>query len=265
MKGPTALVFAALLLGAPALWASPARLTYVESLVERTASADDWTLARESTGFEFGERLRVVGPGLARLLFPWMSVTLGPDAKLTLPAKGVLALVLDRGRLAVDSPEREILRVATPEAQVRGTGRVVVRAEPGRTLVMAHRGRFEVLAAGSAVTLEAGRGTLVASGSRPSPARALPPPPRELTPGEDALYVRVGESAPLQWRGSAASHWIELLPVDNDDVLLQREAGAAALSLKIPWPGAFRWRASARDADGLEGLPSADGLVCAVE
>jgi hypothetical protein len=58
---------------------------------------------------------------------------------------------------------------------------------------------------------------------------------------------------------------VELLAVGGDDVLLHREAGGSDVSLRIPWPGAFRWRVASRDADGLEGLPSGDGLVCTVE
>ena len=258
------LATAMLLLGS-VLTAAPARLLFVESVVERTATGDDWSPARENTAFEFGERLRVMGPGLARLRFPWMSVTLGPDAKLSLPAAGVLALQLERGRLAVDSAGREMLPVAAPEAEIRGVGRLVVRAEPGRTLVMAHSGRFEVFGAGASVTLEAGWGTLVGRGTVPAPPRKLPPPPRGLSPGEQALSVGVGQPAPLAWQGSAASHWVELLRVGGDAVLLHRDAGAGALSLRIPWSGTFRWRVASRDAEGLEGLPSADGIVRVVE
>jgi hypothetical protein len=29
----------------------------------------------------------------------------------------------------------------------------------------------------------------------------------------------------------------------------------------VPWEGAFRWRVSARDARGLEGVPSEDGFI----
>lgn len=265
MSGRASLLAPALLLSASVAGASPARLSFVESVTERAATADEWSAAREGTGFEFGEQLRVLGPGLARLLFPWMNATLGPDTKITLPDTGPLALRLERGRLAVDSRSRDILPVAAPEAEVRGAGRVVVRAEPGRTLVMAHRGRFEVIGAGSSVILEAGQGTVVATGQAPSPPRALPPPPRGLVPGDDALFVKVDGDADLSWQGGAPAHFVELLAVGGDEVLLHREAGARSLGMKIPWPGAFRWRVASRDADGLEGLPSADGLVCAVE
>jgi hypothetical protein len=56
---------------------------------------------------------------------------------------------------------------------------------------------------------------------------------------------------------------VEVLPVGSDDVLIQRDVGPSPLSLVIPWRGAFRWRVAARDASGLEGRPSADGLISA--
>jgi len=259
------LLVLSLLLAAAAAAASPARLAYVEARVERASSPDEWSEAREETAFGFGEELRVLGPGVARLRFPWMSATLGPETRVALPASGVLALRLGSGRLAVDSPERDALPIATPEAEIRGRGRVVVRAEPGRTLVMAHAGRFEVIAGQRAVSLEAGSGTVVAAGSAPEAARALPPPPRGLQPGDDALFVDVNATAALSWKGGAPAHWVELLPVGSDEVLLHADAASDDLALRIPWPGAFRWRVASRDASGLEGLPSRDGLVCAVE
>lgn len=258
-------LLAALLVAASVAGADPARLAYVESTVERAPSPDAWEPAREATGFAFGDELRVLGTGLARLRFPWMSATLGPDAKVSLPATGVLALRLDRGRLAVDSPERDTLPIATPQAEIRGRGRVVVRAKPEETLVMAHAGRFEVVAGGRSVWLDAGTGTVVPAGGAPGAARALPPPPRDLTPGDDALYVDVNQPASLRWTSDAPAHWVELLPVGGDEVLLQSGAGASTLGLRIPWPGAFRWRVASVDASGLEGKPSDDGLVCAVE
>ena len=47
----------------------------------------------------------------------------------------------------------------------------------------------------------------------------------------------------------------------SDVVLLQRDVTASPVKIEVPWEGAFRWRVSARDARGLEGVPSADGLI----
>jgi hypothetical protein len=40
---------------------------------------------------------------------------------------------------------------------------------------------------------------------------------------------------------------------------------ASPARIVIPWPGAFRWRVAAVDARGLEGLPSAVGLIAVAE
>ena len=58
-----------------------------------------------------------------------------------------------------------------------------------------------------------------------------------------------------------ASYQLEVLPVGSDVVLLQRDVAAPPVKIEVPWEGAFRWRVSARDARGLEGLPSTDGLI----
>ena len=48
----------------------------------------------------------------------------------------------------------------------------------------------------------------------------------------------------------------------EDTVLLQRDVGPPPVRLSLPWRGAFRWRVAARDERGLEGVPSAEGLIC---
>jgi len=44
-------------------------------------------------------------------------------------------------------------------------------------------------------------------------------------------------------------------------VLLQRDVARPPARIEVPWEGAFRWRVSARDARGLEGVPSEDGFI----
>ena len=58
---------------------------------------------------------------------------------------------------------------------------------------------------------------------------------------------------------------MEILALQKDDVLLARETGAPPVRLEIPWLGTYRWRVSARDARGVEGPPSAEGLICSVD
>jgi hypothetical protein len=60
-------------------------------------------------------------------------------------------------------------------------------------------------------------------------------------------------------------HHVQVLDFDSDQVLLARDTGPSPLSLRIPWLGTYRWRVSARDARGIEGLPSRPGYICVVE
>ena len=99
-------------------------------------------------------------------------------------------------------------------------------------------------------------------GKPPLPAQALPQPPQGLVPGSDPQYVAPGDTVALSWTPRGAAHQIEVLPVGSDDVLIQRDVGAPPWRVAIPWPGAFRWRVAARDERGLEGRPSAEGLIC---
>jgi hypothetical protein len=60
----------------------------------------------------------------------------------------------------------------------------------------------------------------------------------------------------------APTYHLEVLPVGADYVLFQRDVGPPPFPLSLPWRGAFRWRVTARDQRGLEGVPSAEGLIC---
>jgi hypothetical protein len=82
-----------------------------------------------------------------------------------------------------------------------------------------------------------------------------------MWPALDPVFVAPAEPLELRWKGSAPAYQLELLPVGSDVVLLQRDVTAPPVRIEVPWEGAFRWRVSARDARGLEGLPSADGLI----
>jgi hypothetical protein len=103
---------------------------------------------------------------------------------------------------------------------------------------------------------------VVRSGRAPSAPEDVPAPPADgLWPGSDPVYAAPGEAVELRWNGDAPGSQVELLPVGSDVVLLQRDVTASPARIEIPWEGAFRWRVSARDPRGLEGMPSADGLI----
>jgi hypothetical protein len=245
------------LTAAPAL----ARLSFVERRVE-VSSARVWHEAKEGAAMRLGDGLRTAADALARLDLPWMTMTLSPASVVRFPDAYLLAAVLDQGRVQLRAEKSEILKLVTDEAEVRGQGLAVVRREQKATLVSSIAGRFFVEGAGRIVALRAGTGTIVYAGKPPLPPLALPPPPEGLSPGSDPRYAALGDAVLLSWAPKGAAHQIEVLAVGADDVLIQRDVGAPPWPLAIPWPGAFRWRVATRDDRGLEGKPSAEGLIC---
>src|SRR5512139_1817122 len=205
-----------------------ARLSLVDRRVELSGAKAKWQPAAEGAPLRTGEALRTGPDGTARLDLPWMSLSLGPGAALRFPDEAVLSATLDAGRAVVDAPERDALKLVTGEAEVYGRGRAVVRRESRVTAVSCLSGRFQVASAAGAVTLTAGRGTVVRSGRAPAAPEPLPAPPREgLWPASDPVYVSAGAPLELRWTGDAAAYQVEVLPVGSDVVLMQRDVAAA--------------------------------------
>lgn len=255
------------LLAAPA-WATAqdtlalARLSLVERKVELSKKGATWQAAVEGGPLRIGEALRTSPDAVARLELPWMSITLGPGSIVRFPDSFLLSASLESGRALVEAQGHEALKIVTPEAEVRGQGRAVVRRQGQETLVTCLAGRFYVHGGESTVTLAAGRGTVVRSGRPPSLPEDVPVPPSQgLWPGKDPVYVTAGEPLELRWKGDAPGYQLELLPVGSDVVLQQHDVAASPARIEVPWEGAFRWRVSARTTRGLEGLPSEDGLI----
>jgi hypothetical protein len=240
-----------------------ARLGLVERGVELAKEDASWQAAVEGSPLQVGEALRTGPDALARLELPWMALTLGPGSTLRFPDAFVLSASLEGGRALVEAEGRDALKIVTAEAEVRGRGRAVVRREGRATLVTCLDGRFLVQGRSRTVTLAAGRGTVVAAGRAPTAPVAAPLAPAAATlwPGRDPVYVAPGEPLELRWKGGAPGYQVELLPVGSDVVLLQRDVSSPPARIAVPWEGAFRWRVSARDGRGLEGLPSEDGLI----
>jgi hypothetical protein len=239
-----------------------ARLSLVERKVELAKKGATWQAAVEGGTLQIGEALRTGPDAVARLELPWMALTLGPGSTLRFPDAFLLSASLESGRALVEAQGRDALKVVTGEAEVRGQGRAVVRREGKETLVTCLAGRFLVQGGETTVTLAPGRGTVVRAGRAPSAAEEVPAPPSDgLWPGKDPVYAAPGEPLELRWKGDAPGYQVELLPVGSDVVLLQRDVVASPARIEVPWEGAFRWRVSARNARGLEGTPSEDGLI----
>jgi hypothetical protein len=245
-----------------------ATLAYASGPVERDILGVSGTSIMKPGEFvRTGDRIRTGVDGVARLSFPWMSVTASPSTTLHIPSEVILSVVFDQGRAEIAAEGGDILKVRAPEAEVRGAGRVVIRRDSQHQalVVTAREGTFRVEGGGRAVVLLAGEGTVVRQGQPPDSASRLPPAPSDLRPGKDPVYVVKGEPAHLSWRQAGATHHLEVLPLESNDVLLERDVGVGPEQMTIPWLGTYRWRVAARDALGLESLPSVEGLICVVE
>lgn len=242
-----------------------ARLSYVEGGADRAGFQRAFKDAPEGSELRTGDRVRTGPSSVARIEFPLMALTVAPSSIVSIPPGIVLSLVLEQGRAELRS-EGDIVKLRTGEARIRGGGRLVVRrAIGGPTAVAALDGRFVVTGGDRDVTLEAGQGTVVGAGSYPTAPRPLAAAPTALVPGSDALYARPREPAPLSWTSTRPAHHVQVLGIDSEDVLLEKDVGAPPAAVEIPWLGTFRWRVSVRGADGLEGMPSPEGVVCVVE
>jgi hypothetical protein len=242
-----------------------ARLSYVEGGVERAAFGRDFQGVSEGSEIKTGDRLRTGTGSVARLAFPSMTLTLAPSTQVSIPAGFVLSLALERGRAELVA-EGDIIKLRTDEGTIRGAGRLVARrASGGPTAASVLDGHFVVSGSGGDVALERGQGTVIGVKSAPAVARPLLAAPTALVPGADALYVRPRAPASLSWTSSAGAYHVQLLGIDSEDVLLERDVGPPPTTLEIPWLGTFRWRVSVRGEDGLEGRPSGEGVLCIVE
>jgi hypothetical protein len=93
----------------------------------------------------------------------------------------------------------------------------------------------------------------------------LPAPPTGLNPGSDPAYVLQGRSTRLAWTGSAPRYRVQVLSLEGDEFVLSRDVSGSSAEVPGRWLGTFRWRVSALDERGVEGAPSAPGLICVVE
>jgi hypothetical protein len=243
-----------------------AKLEWGDRPVERRSPGEDaWQRLRMGDPLRTGDRLRTSPDGVARLDFPWMRITLGPSSVLSIPASKVLSTVLEQGRAEFSGEGRDIVKIRVAKGEIRGGGRLVLWHEGERTAVAALDGTFRVNAAGKTVVVQKGQGTSIHEGGPPLAAEPLPEPPKGLVPDGDPAYVLSGRTAELHWTPRGAEHHVEVLALQEDDVLLARNVTTPPARIEIPWLGTFRWRVSARDAQGLESPPSSPGYVCVVE
>ena len=259
--------------GADAPAVPVARLAYVEAAVDRQVGRGKWSNVAEGELMRTGDRVRTGPLAVARIAFPWMSVAVAPRSVVSIPASAVLSVTLESGRAQLVASEGDIIKLRTDELELRGGGNVVVRRDGVTTLVTVLSGSFRVIAGDRTALisappqiamLDAGKAAVV----RPNTRLAIETPPAApdgLMPSSDPMYVKPGEPAALSWSSTGARYHLQVLGIDSEEAWLERDVDGSSASVPIPWPGTFRWRVASRDGRGLEGLPSAEGLVCVVE
>lgn len=236
-----------------------AQMSFAETRVDVRRAGGEWERLPEGGRVHTGDHLRTGPDSVARLEFPWMSVSLAPASELVVSTGAILGLRLEAGRVEMASGRDDIVKLDTPEARLRGRGELVVRRDGRATRVSVLHGDVHVRAARSAARLAEGFGCLVEPQGACVP-RPLPAAPAGLLPGADPVYVAAGANTTLTWRGAAASFHVQVLSFDTDTVLLQRDVAQSSFDVAVPWPGLYRWRASARGDEDLEGPPSLEGL-----
>ncbi len=180
-------------------------------------------------------------------------------------------LVVESGRVqtrSLDAARRADMTWKTPNSEVK-VGRVETQ-RAGYDLVIdagaddklsVLLGTAAVKAQGATVSVPEDFGTLVRHGQAPQPPRPLPPPPTGLrTDAPEYFRADLFTGLPLTWRASTAAASYRVVVAADDAfsrVALDAEAPAAAFDARALTAGAWRWRVSARDADGLESKPSA--------
>jgi hypothetical protein len=249
----------------PAAPAPVASVRILDGTLQR-GNGKSWKPADRDFRIAPGEVLRTSGDGAALLTFPWMQIVVADDTIVGLTPSTVLSATLERGRIQEQATAGDILKVVTAEAEVRGRGDVVVsRTEsPALTRVSALRGWFRIKAAGGSLSLDGGQAAVITAGGVPEMVE-LPAAPTGLNPGTDPVYVPQGQSARLGWSGAASRYRVQVLSLDGEEVVLSREVEGPSVEVPGRWLGTFRWRVSAVDARGVEGAPSAPGLICVVE
>jgi hypothetical protein len=242
-----------------------ASVRILDGTLERGRGAA-WKSADREFRIAPGEALRTSGDGAALLTFPWMHIVVAGDTVVGLTPSTVLSATLERGRIQERATAGDILKVITAEAEVRGRGDVVVirTDSPAQTRVSALRGWFRVKSPRGMLSLDGGQAALITAGGAPEMVD-LPAPPTGLVPGTDPVYVPQGKTARLSWNGPGRRYRVQVLGLDGDEVVLSREVEGTSVEVPGRWLGTFRWLVSAIDEHGLEGAPSAPGLICVVE
>ena len=243
-----------------------ARLVILGTGVEKAEEGGVFKSVSDGERLRTGERVRT-GPGaLARVQLPWMALTLGAESALFIPPSTILSAVLEDGRAELQAEGDDLLKLRTPEAEVRGRGHVVVRRTGSTTLVMAMTGAFRVeTTKGLVLSVAQGQGVLAPAQGSPDGPNDLPGPPEGVFPGDDPVYVKRGAEVALRFTSPHKRHHVQVMAFDGGEIVVDKDLGVSPQTLRVPWLGTWRVRLSSVDERGLEGAPAVTGYLVVVD
>lgn len=243
-----------------------ARLVIFGTGVEKAEGTGAFKGVSDGERLRTGERVRT-GPGaLARMQLPWMALTLGAESALFIPPSTILSAVLEDGRAELSAEGDDLLKLRTPETEVRGRGHVVVRRTGTTTLVMAVAGAFRVeTTKGLVLSVAQGQGVVAPAVGSPDGPNDLPPPPQSVFPGADPVYLKRGGEVPLRFTSPYKRHHVQVRAFDGGEIVVDRDVGVSPQKLRVPWLGTWQVRLSSVDELGLEGTPAVTGYVVVVD
>jgi hypothetical protein len=226
-------------------------------------SAAGWNKFEVAAPLYTGQAVRTDETGAIFMDMAWSVLVLGPSSNFRLLPSRVLTGVLDHGRIEQRAAAVDIIRLRTAEAALEGRGDVVMRREGDVTTITALTGAFRVETTQGGASLSTGQGVILAAAQPPAVVN-LPPPPTDLYPSRDPVYVVQGQAALLRWKSATPREHIQVLTEPGGAQVVDKETQGATFSLVLPL-GLYRWRVSSVTGAGLESTPSSEGLICVVD
>jgi hypothetical protein len=243
-----------------------ARLTILGQGVERADETGVFKVVKDGDTLRTGDRLRTGPAALARMELPWMALTLGAESTLFVPPSAILGAVLQDGRAELYAEGNDVLKIRTPEGEVRGRGRLVVRRSGTATYVMGMAGAFRFEGKGGVILpLAQGEGLVARADGGLDGPNELPPPPDGVYPGDDPVYVKQGQDATVRFLSPFARHHLQVLGFDSGEIVVDKDIDLSPQNFQLPWIGTWRVRLSSVDDRGLEGPSAATGYMVVVE
>lgn len=191
----------------------------------------------------------------ARVLLGDNSQSLVYGSSETVKGKGPNFELL-RGDLSGKSPVNGTLMVkaGTAEIDINSSATRIKTDANGRTVVSVHAGKAKVRGNAAATDLADGFGTVVARGSAPEAAKALPETPQPVSPTETENGATAGVR--FTWKGTAPTSRLEIAK-DGDmlQVVSAFLTSKTEESTKLD-AGVYYWQVIGIDQAGLESKPS---------